>query len=76
MPLGSLDQSAGAAVLALLRSLTDEGRAVVMVTHEEQAAAGADRVLSLEDGVLVPAPAGKRAGFARGGSRGGGERVG
>ena len=54
-PTGNLDVEAGAAVLGLLRELADEGRAIVLVTHEASAAAIADRVLRLEDGVLVPA---------------------
>jgi ABC-type lipoprotein export system ATPase subunit len=54
-PTGNLDVEAGASVLALLRALADEGRAVVLVTHEASAAAIADRVLRLEGGVLVPA---------------------
>jgi ABC-type lipoprotein export system ATPase subunit len=51
-PTGSLDADNGAAVLDLLRRL--EGRAVVIVTHEPDAAAIADRILHLEDGRLVP----------------------
>jgi ABC-type lipoprotein export system ATPase subunit len=55
-PTGSLDSENGAAVLTLLRGLTltgtGGGRAVVMVTHEPQAAAVADRVLHLDDGRL------------------------
>ena len=54
-PTGNLDVQAGADVLALLRELADEGRAIVLVTHEASAAAIADRVLRLEGGVLVPA---------------------
>ena len=50
-PTGNLDQENGAAVLDLLRRL--EHRAVVIVTHEPQAAAIADRVLHLEDGRLT-----------------------
>ncbi len=53
---GSLDASSGAAVLELLRGLTDEGRAIVLVTHEPQAAAVADRVLRLSEGRLEPDP--------------------
>ena len=49
-PTGSLDSENGAAVLGLLRGLGE--RAVVMVTHEPDAAAVADRVLHLEDGRL------------------------
>ena len=51
-PTGNLDVHAGAEVLALLRAGADEGRAVVMVTHEAAAAGIADRVLQLEDGKL------------------------
>jgi ABC-type lipoprotein export system ATPase subunit len=53
---GSLDERSGAAVLELLRGLGNEGRAVVLVTHEPQAAAVADRVLRLDDGRLEPQP--------------------
>ncbi len=56
-PTGSLDAENGAAVLELLRGL--RGRAVVIVTHEPEAAAIADRVLYLTDGRLgAPAPVG------------------
>jgi ABC-type lipoprotein export system ATPase subunit len=50
-PTGNLDAENGAAVLGLLRGLT--GRAVVIVTHEPDAAAIADRVLRLQSGQLV-----------------------
>ncbi len=50
-PTGNLDSENGAAVLALLRNL--KGRAVVIVTHEPDAAAIADRVLQLRGGTLL-----------------------
>jgi ABC-type lipoprotein export system ATPase subunit len=53
-PTGNLDAEAGAEVLRLLRAGADEGRAVVLVTHEASATAMADRVLRLADGRLVP----------------------
>ena len=53
-PTGNLDAEAGADVLRLLRAGADEGRAVVMVTHEAGATAMADRVLRLSEGRLVP----------------------
>jgi ABC-type lipoprotein export system ATPase subunit len=52
-PTGNLDEEAGAAVLALLRQVADQGRGVVLVTHEAQAARLADRVLHLRHGRLV-----------------------
>jgi ABC-type lipoprotein export system ATPase subunit len=52
-PTGNLDTEAGTEVLRLLRAGADDGRAVVLVTHEPAAAAIADRVLTLRDGKLV-----------------------
>src|SRR5215207_6593716 len=54
-PTGNLDVEAGAGVLALLRELAGQGRAIVLVTHEAGAAAIADRVLRLESGRLTTA---------------------
>jgi ABC-type lipoprotein export system ATPase subunit len=54
-PTGNLDVEAGAEVLRLLRAGASEGRAVVIVTHEESAAGIADRVLRLVGGKLEPA---------------------
>jgi ABC-type lipoprotein export system ATPase subunit len=53
-PTGNLDAEAGAGVLALLRGAADDGRAVVLVTHEEAATSAADRVLRLVEGRLEP----------------------
>ena len=51
-PTGNLDGESGHAVLRLLREIADGGRAVVLVTHEREAAELADRVLQLRDGLL------------------------
>src|SRR3954466_6434950 len=51
-PTGTLDAQAGRHVLALLRGLAADGRAIVLVTHEEGAARIAHRVLRLEGGKL------------------------
>jgi len=51
-PTGALDTAAGAVVLDLLREAAGDGRAVVMVTHDLEAAARADRVLVIRDGAL------------------------
>jgi putative ABC transport system ATP-binding protein len=53
-PTGNLDTRRGYEVLALLRELCRErDTAVLLVTHDPQAAALADRVLALRDGRLV-----------------------
>jgi ABC-type lipoprotein export system ATPase subunit len=54
-PTGNLDDAAGAAVLQLLRSVADGGRAVVLVTHDARAGAVADRTLTLVEGRLQAA---------------------
>jgi putative ABC transport system ATP-binding protein len=52
-PTGALDSHNSTAVLALLRGLVDDhGGTVVMVTHDPVAAAYADRVVFLADGLL------------------------
>lgn len=51
-PTGNLDSKAGAVVLAALRGVADEGRTVIVVTHDQQLAAETDVVLTLRDGRL------------------------
>ena len=53
-PTGNLDAESGAEVLALLRRVADGERAVVLVTHDREAAALANRVLHVRDGRLAP----------------------
>jgi putative ABC transport system ATP-binding protein len=53
-PTGNLDSQSSAEVLQLLRQSVDElGQTVVMVTHDANAAAIADRVVVLADGKIV-----------------------
>ncbi|WP_166983000.1 ABC transporter ATP-binding protein [Paramicrobacterium fandaimingii] len=51
-PTGSLDTATGASVLGLLRDAASGPRSVVLVTHDLEAAARADRVLVLRDGLI------------------------
>jgi ABC-type lipoprotein export system ATPase subunit len=53
-PIGNLDAASGAVVLDLLRAIADDGRGVLMVTHQAEATARADRVLHLTGGRLAP----------------------
>jgi putative ABC transport system ATP-binding protein len=53
-PTGNLDSRTGHEILALLRDAVDAyGQTTVMVTHDPKAAAAADRVLFLADGLVV-----------------------
>jgi putative ABC transport system ATP-binding protein len=49
-PTGNLDSHAGAEVMAVLRDLHDQGRTVVLITHDTDVAASADRQIHLRDG--------------------------
>jgi putative ABC transport system ATP-binding protein len=51
-PTGNLDTASGADVMALLRALHEQGRTIVMITHEPSVAEMADRRLALHDGRL------------------------
>ena len=52
-PTGNLDTDSAATVLDLLTALAGDGRAVVVVTHDEDFAARADRLIRLSDGMIV-----------------------
>ena len=52
-PTGNLDTENAESVLVALRSLSDSGVAVLLVTHDRDLAARADRTLRMSDGVLV-----------------------
>ncbi len=51
-PTGALDRMTGRSVMELLRSAAAEARAVVVVTHDHEVAALADRIVALRDGRL------------------------
>lgn len=52
-PVGSLDQTTGRQILALLRDLADNGHAVIMVTHNPESMADVDRVIQIRDGHIT-----------------------
>ena len=51
-PTGNLDSRATADVLKLLDEMHDQGRTIVMITHETEVAQHADRVIVLMDGQI------------------------
>ena len=54
-PTGNLDSVTGATIMDLFEQIRDEsGTTVVMVTHDEEMAARADRTIRLRDGLVVP----------------------
>ncbi len=60
-PTGNLDSKTSGEILELLRhSVRDLGQTIVMVTHDARAAAIADRILFLADGLIVREVSGAR----------------
>ncbi len=51
-PTGNLDSKSGDEIMEMLQSFSKEGRTIVMVTHEEDIAAYAHRVVYLRDGQI------------------------
>jgi putative ABC transport system ATP-binding protein len=52
-PTGNLDSAAGGEVMQLLRGLNEEGRTILLVTHDNVVAAYASREIFLRDGEIV-----------------------
>lgn len=52
-PTGNLDTATGAEVMALLHALNDEGKTIVLITHDHEVAAMARHQVHLRDGRLV-----------------------
>ncbi len=52
-PTGALDTVAAAEVLSLLQELHRAGRTVVLITHEAEVAAGAEKIMRIRDGLFV-----------------------
>ena len=52
-PTGNLDSESSLEIMKLLRDLNHQGRTIVLITHESDIAAFAQRVVRLRDGVIV-----------------------
>lgn len=75
-PTGELDARTGAEIIALLTRLNREGTTVVVVTHDEELAAAARRVVHMRDGVIIDdRPRGEPARIAVRMQHEGGERT-
>jgi putative ABC transport system ATP-binding protein len=56
-PTGNLDSGSSAEVLGLLARLHGSGRTIVLITHEADVAAAAQRVVHIRDGMLTESAA-------------------
>jgi macrolide transport system ATP-binding/permease protein len=67
-PTGALDSQSGADLIALLKDLNAKGHTIIVVTHDPNVAAHANRTIEISDGCIVrdsgagaaPAPAAPR----------------
>ncbi|EMD9272188.1 macrolide ABC transporter ATP-binding protein/permease MacB [Cronobacter malonaticus] len=61
-PTGALDSHSGEEVIATLKQLRDRGHTVIIVTHDPDVAAQAERIIEIRDGEIIsnPSPVGKR----------------
>jgi putative ABC transport system ATP-binding protein len=52
-PTGNMDQKTGREILDLFSQLNQEGRSIIMVTHNHEAAERAQKIIVLQDGQIV-----------------------
>ncbi|WP_312605385.1 macrolide ABC transporter ATP-binding protein/permease MacB [Kosakonia cowanii] len=55
-PTGALDSHSGEEVMAILHQLRDRGHTVIIVTHDSQVAAQAERIIEIRDGEIIANP--------------------
>ena len=52
-PTGNLDTRTGEEIMRIFEDLNRDGRTIIMITHDPEIAAHADRIVRVKDGVLV-----------------------
>jgi ABC-type lipoprotein export system ATPase subunit len=52
-PTGNLDSKSGHSVMHILQKLNDQGRTIILVTHERDTANHATRIIHLKDGTII-----------------------
>jgi len=51
-PTGNLDTKTGELVLSSFQDLNEQGRTIILITHERYVAEHAERIISIRDGII------------------------
>lgn len=51
-PTGALDKATGNEIMNILKSLNEQGKTIIIVTHDIEIAKQCNRIISIEDGVI------------------------
>ena len=52
-PTGNLDSKTGEVVLKTFQNLNQQGRTIILITHEKYIAEHAKRIISIKDGEII-----------------------
>lgn len=52
-PTGALDQKTGKDFMDLLKKINDEGKTIILITHDNNLTSYCDRIIELQDGIIV-----------------------
>ena len=52
-PTGNLDSKSGNVIMSILQKLNDEGHTIILVTHEQDTANHAKRIIKVKDGSII-----------------------
>lgn len=55
-PTGALDEATGQQILDVFHELNQEGKTVVIVTHDNNVAESCGRIIAISDGKIIPSP--------------------
>jgi putative ABC transport system ATP-binding protein len=64
-PTGNLDKESGAQIMNLFGDLNKNGSTILLITHDEQVASAASRVVRIADGQLQDTPRSRLTGITR-----------